>query len=116
MKGINAMQPKRTEIINYYDCYEVGYVKLYYIGKGDPDGRNTDVIIRTLDKTGVEDLAKKYNINFVDYDNFYATGFYIREVEVTEDPELIADGLDKLEEDFKEYTAEKSKCEWGSRW
>ena len=79
------MQPKRTEIINYYDCYEVGYVKLYCTGQGDPDGRNTSVIIRTLNKQGVEDLAKKYNINFVDYDNWYATGFYIREVEITED-------------------------------
>ena len=116
MKGINAMQPKRTEIINYYDCYEVGYVKLYYIGKGDPDGRNTNVIIRTLNKQGVEDLAKKYNINFVDYDDWYATGFYIREVEITEDPELIVGELDKLEEDFKEYIADKLKCEWGSRW
>ena len=110
------MQPKRTEIINYYDCYEVGYVKLYCTGQGDPDGRNTNVIIRTLNKQGVEDLAKKYNINFVDYDNWYATGYYIREVEVTEDPELVVGKLDKLEEDFKEYTANKLKCEWGSRW
>ena len=47
------MQPKRTEIINYYDCYEVGYVKLYCTGKGVPDGRNTDIIIRTLNKQGV---------------------------------------------------------------
>ena len=116
MKGINAMQPKRTEIINYYDCYEVGYVKLYCAGQGDPSGRNTSVIIRTLNKQGVEDLAKKYNINFVDYDNWYATGFYIREVEVTEDPELITDELDKLEEEFKEYTVDKLKCEWNSKW
>ena len=41
------MQPKRTEIINYYDCYEVGYVKLYCAGQGDPGGRNTNVIIST---------------------------------------------------------------------
>lgn len=108
------MQPKRTETINYYDCYEVGYVKLYCTGQGDPAGRNTNVIIRTLDKTGVEDLAKKYNIDFVNYDNFYATGYYIREVEITEDPELITGELGKLEEEFKEYTAEKieSKCKW----
>ena len=103
------MQPKRTEIINYYDCYEVGYVKLYCTGKGDPAGRNTNVIIRTLNKQGVKDLAKKYNINFVDYDNFYATGYYIREVETTEDPELITGELDKLEEDFKGYNLEKIK-------
>ena len=69
------MQPKRTEIINYYDCYEVGYVKLYCTEQCDPDGRNTSVIIRTLNKQGVEDLEKKYSINFVDYDNWYATGF-----------------------------------------
>ena len=106
------MQPKRTEIINYYDCYEVGYVKLYYIGKGDPAGRNTSVIIRTLNKQGVEDLAKKYNINFVDYDDWYATGFYIREVEVTEDPELVVGELDKLEEDFKEYYEALQKSEY----
>ena len=105
------MQPKRTEIINYYDCYEVGYVKLYCTGKGDPDGRNTDIIIRTLNKQGVEDLAKKYDINFVDYDNFYATGYYIREVETTEDPEFITGELDKLEEDFKGYNLEKIKIE-----
>ena len=103
------MQPKRTEIVNYYDCYEVGYVELYCMGKGDPAGRNTNVIIRTLNKQGVEDLAKKYDINFVDYDNFYATGFYIREVEVTEDPELIIGELNKLEEDFRGYNLEKIK-------
>ena len=97
------MQPKRTEIINYYDCYEVGYVELYCMGKGDPAGRNTNVIIRTLNKQGVEDLAKKYAINFVDYDDLYATGYYIRKVEVTEDTELITDELDSLELDFKSY-------------
>ena len=74
------MQPKRTEIINYYDCYEVGYVKLYCTGKGDPDGRNTDVIIRTLNKQGVDDLAKKYNSNVGSYDDSDANGNYIREV------------------------------------
>ena len=105
------MQPKRTEIVNYYDCYEVGYVELYCVGKGDPAGRNTNVIIRTLDKTGVEDLAKKYNINFVDYDDLYATGYYIREVETTEDPELITGELNKLEEDFKGYNLDKIKIE-----
>ena len=105
------MQPKRTEIINYYDCYEVGYVELYCVGKGDPAGRNTNVIIRTLNKQGVKDLAKKYNINFVDYDNFYATGYYIREVETTEDPEFITGELDKLEEDFKGYNLDKIKIE-----
>ncbi len=96
------MQPKRTKIVNYYDCYEVGYIKLYCVGQGDPAGQNIKVIIKTLNKQGVEDLAKKYNINFVDFKDIWATGYYIREVETTKDPELITGELDKLENVFKE--------------
>ena len=103
------MQPKRTEIINYYDCYEVGYIELYCTGKGDPAGQHKNIIIRTLNKQGVEDLTKKYNINFVDYDDGYATGYYIREVEVTEDPELITGELNKLEEVWKKVWEEHEK-------
>ena len=106
------MQPKRTEVINYYDCYEVGYVELYCTGEGDPAGRSTDVIISTLNKQGVEDLAKKYDIKFVDYDNLYATGYYIREAEITEDPELITGELDKLKEDFKKYVSRRVDGLW----
>ena len=103
------MQSKRTEIINYYDCYEVGYIELYCTGRGDPAGQHTNVIIRTLNKQGVEDLAKKYNINFVDYDDYYATGYYIREVEVTEDPEFITGELNKLEEVWEEVWKKREK-------
>ena len=103
------MQPKRAEIINYYDCYEIGYIKLYCTGRGDPAGQHKNVIIRTLNKQGVEDLAKKYGINFVNYDNGCATGYYIREVEVTEDPEFITGELNKLEEVWKKICKERKK-------
>ena len=95
------MQPKRTVVTNYYDCYEVGYVKLY--GRnGEPAGQTKNVIIKTLNKEAVEVLANLYGIKFIDYTDILATGYYIREVETTQDPDTFHDELSKLENVFME--------------
>ncbi len=103
------MQPKRTITTNYYDCYEVGYIKLY--GRnGEPEGQTKNVIIKTLDKDGVLKLANKYGIELVDADDIYSTGYYIKEVETTVDPDTFHDELPQLESVFKEE-AELQKME-----
>lgn len=94
------MEPKRTITTNYYDCYEVGYIRLYCIGQGEPSGQSKQVIIKTLNKAGVERLANLYGIKFVDSTDIYATGYYIEEVETTVDPDTFHDELEILDAVF----------------
>jgi len=96
------MKPKRTAITNYYDCYEVGYIKLGCVGNGNPDHQDRTVITRTLNLGGVQRLANVYGIKFVNNDDIYATGYYIKEVETTKDPDTFVNELDKLDEVFME--------------
>lgn len=94
------MKPKRTVITNYYDCYEVGHIKLCGVGQGTPDHQDTYIIARTLNKDKVLELAKQYGIRLVDPTDDYATGYFVREAECTVDPDTFIDELKPVEDIF----------------
>lgn len=80
---------KPTRVQNYYKCHILHYIFVMW-----SDGEVIDKIIHpffaTTDKEALEELAKKYGIEFVDPNNVkYNEGLYISEDESMVDPDIL---------------------------
>ena len=97
------MKAKKT--VNYYDCYEVGYATMLFIGQGTPDHWSKHTMLYTAKPEKVKELAKKYGINLLSKyfeDSFDAVdGYYLVEAETTTDPDTFTEDFTKLEKLFK---------------
>ena len=97
------MEAKRT--VNYYDCYEVGYATMLFIGQGTPDHWSKHAMLYTAKPEMVKELAKKYGIRLLNKyfeDSFdEVDGYYLVEAETTTDPDTFDEDFTKLEELFK---------------